>query len=115
MRYASDDMGTVMEQIAFLMHLKKGMETEYRRRHDAIWPELRTALSDAGICDYSIFLDHETGNLFAVLRLHPDNTRGMLPQLPVMRRWWDYMADLMDVDATNKPIERTLVPVFHMD
>lgn len=32
-----------------------------------------------------------------------------------MRRWWDYMADLMDVDTTNKPIERTLVPMFHLD
>lgn len=104
-----------MEQVAFLMHLKKGNEAEYRRRHDEIWPELKAALSDAGICDYSIFLDEPTGNLFAVLRLKPDNTRETLPGLPVMRRWWDYMGDLMDVDTTNKPIERALVPMFHMD
>lgn len=104
-----------MDQVAFLMHLKKGNEAEYRRRHDEIWPELKAALSDAGIVDYSIFLDTETGNLFAVLRLKPDNTRETLPHLPVMRRWWDYMADLMDVDSTNKPIERALQPVFHMD
>lgn len=104
-----------MEQLAFLMHLKKGNEAEYRRRHDEIWPELSAALQDAGIRDYSIFLDEETGNLFAVLRLTPDNTREVLPGLPVMRRWWDYMADLMDVDSTNKPIERALTPVFHMD
>ncbi len=104
-----------MEQVAFLMHLKKGNEAEYRRRHDEIWPELKNALSDAGICDYSIFLDEATGNLFAVLRLKPDNTRHNLPSLPVMRRWWDCMADLMDVDSTNKPIERALLPVFHMD
>jgi L-rhamnose mutarotase len=104
-----------MEQVAFLMHLKPGMEAEYRRRHDAIWPELKAALSDAGIRDYSIFLDQATGNLFAVLRLTPGNTREKLPKLAVMRRWWDAMADLMDVDATNKPVERTLVPMFHMD
>jgi len=103
-----------MEQIAFLMHLKPGNEAEYRRRHDAIWPELKAALSDAGISDYSIFLDQDTGNLFAVMRVRPENSREALPQLPVMRRWWDYMADLMDVDATNKPIERSLVPMFHM-
>jgi L-rhamnose mutarotase len=104
-----------MEQIAFLMRLKSGNEREYRRRHDEIWPELASALTRAGIRDYSIFLDEETLNLFAVLRLTPDNTRSELPSLPIMRRWWDFMADLMEVDETNKPIERALTPVFHMD
>lgn len=104
-----------MEQIAFLMRLKSGNEREYRRRHDEIWPELTSALTRAGIRDYSIFLDEETLNLFAVLRLTPDNARRELPSLPIMRRWWDFMADLMEVDETNRPIERALTPVFHMD
>ena len=104
-----------MEQIAFLMRLKPGNEAEYRKRHDEIWPELKDTLTKAGICDYSIFLERETGNLFAVLRLKSDNTRETLPTLPIMRRWWDHMADLMDVDPTNKPVERALVPLFHMD
>jgi L-rhamnose mutarotase len=104
-----------MEQVAFLMQLKPGFEAEYRKRHDEIWPELSAALTEAGIVDYSIFLDPETLGLFAVLRLKPDNRREVLPGLPIMRKWWDYMADLMDVDATNKPIERPLVRVFHMD
>jgi L-rhamnose mutarotase len=104
-----------MEKIAFLMRLKPGNEAEYRKRHDEIWPELKAALIAAGICDYSIFLDEKTLNLFAVLKLRPDNTRGALPGLPVMRRWWDYMADLMDVDETNKPIERPLTLMFHLD
>ncbi len=104
-----------MEQIAFLMRLKPGYEQEYRKRHDEIWPGLKAALTEAGIRDYSIFLDEQTLNLFAVLRLTPNNTRDVLPILPIMRRWWDYMADLMDVDATNKPFERALTRVFHMD
>jgi len=104
-----------MEQIAFLMRLKPGHESEYRRRHTEIWPELRAALTAAGVRDYSIFLDAVTLNLFAVLRLTPDGTREELPSLPVMRRWWDFMADLMEVDATNRPVERPLTPVFHMD
>ena len=104
-----------MEQIAFLMRLKPGHEAEYRKRHDEIWPELKEALRRAGIFDYSIFLDEQTSNLFAVLKLRPDNSRAELPALPIMRRWWNHMADLMDVDATNKPIERPLVRVFRMD
>ncbi len=104
-----------MEQIAFLMRLKSGCEQEYRRRHDEIWPELQAALSEAGIRDYSIFLDETTLTLFAVLRLMPDNRRDRLPSLPIMRRWWDSMAGLMEVDPTNKPIDRALTTVFHMD
>ena len=53
---------------AFRMQLKPGMAEEYRRRHDEIWPELAALLRDAGIHDYSIFLDPETNALFAVLK-----------------------------------------------
>jgi L-rhamnose mutarotase len=104
-----------MEQIAFVMRLEPGHEREYRRRHDEIWPELKAALTQAGIRDYSIFLDEVTLTLFAVLRLTPDNTCDRLPSLPIMRRWWDSMADLMEVDSTNRPIDQALTPVFHMD
>lgn len=104
-----------MEQIAFVMRLKPGCEQEYRRRHDEIWPELQAALTEAGIRDYSIFLDETTLTLFAVLRLMPDHTRDRLPSLPIMRRWWDSMAELMEVDPTNRPIDRALTAVFHMD
>ncbi|MGA7714034.1 MAG: L-rhamnose mutarotase [Rhizomicrobium sp.] len=104
-----------MDQIALLMRLKPGNETEYRKRHDEIWPELKKALIEAGIYDYSIFLDPQTLNLFAVLRLRPDNSRSELATQPIMRRWWDSMADLMYVDDTKKPIERPLTRVFHLD
>jgi L-rhamnose mutarotase len=104
-----------MQKIAFLMRLKPGVEAEYKKRHDEIWPELADALSAAGVRDYSIFLNEETLDLFAVLKLTPDNKRETLPHLPIMRRWWDSMADLMLVDETNRPIERSLTLVFHMD
>ena len=100
---------------AFRMKLKPGMEAEYRRRHDAIWPELTNLLHDAGIYDYSIFLDEGTMSLFAVLRLKPDNAKDALPLEPVMKRWWDYMADLMEVHPDNKPVEWPLKPVFYFE
>ncbi len=84
-----------MTSIAFRMQLKPGVSDEYRRRHDAIWPELVNALRDAGIYDYSIFLDPESNSLFAVLKLAPFHRRDSLPSQPVMQRWWAYMADLM--------------------
>ena len=103
-----------MASHAFRMQLKPGMAEEYRRRHDAIWPELADLLREAGIHDYSIFLDPETGALFATLKLRDDNRRDELPGHPVMRRWWDHMADIMEVEPDNKPREWPLVPMFHL-
>ncbi|HKE92916.1 MAG TPA: L-rhamnose mutarotase [Povalibacter sp.] len=100
---------------AFRMKLKPGTTDEYRRRHDEIWPELSQLLREAGIYDYSIFLDEETLHLFAVLKLRPDNRRDTLPQHPVMRRWWGYMADLMETHADQRPREWPLVPMFHLE
>ena len=100
---------------AFRMKLKPGNVEEYRRRHDAIWPELAGLLQAAGIHDYSIFLDEETLHLFAVLKLREPNQREQLPQHPVMRRWWEYMRDLMETHPDGRPREWPLAPMFHLD
>jgi L-rhamnose mutarotase len=100
---------------AFRMQLKPGNIAEYRKRHDEIWPELAQLLREAGIHDYSIFLDEETLQLFAVLKLRDDNRRDELPNHPLMRRWWDYMKDLMQTHPDGRPVEWPLVRVFHLD
>jgi len=98
---------------AFRMQLKPGVLDEYRARHDAIWPELSALLTASGISDYSIFLDEQTLSLFAVLKLADDNDREALPDHPVMKRWWDYMAPLMEVEPDNRPKEWPLPLIFH--
>ena len=80
---------------AFRMKLKPGTVAEYKRRHDEIWPELSQLLREAGIYDYSIFLDEEDMHLFAVLKLRANNKRELLPSHPVMRRWWVAVQDPM--------------------
>jgi len=100
---------------AFRMKLKPGTTAEYKRRHDEIWPELEQLLGDAGIYDYSIFLDEEDMHLFAVLKLKEVNKRDVLPGHPVMRRWWEYMQDLMYTQPDGRPNEWPLTPMFHLD
>jgi L-rhamnose mutarotase len=99
---------------AFRMQLLPGHVEEYKRRHDEIWPDLAAAISDAGIYDYSIFLDEQTLSLFAVLKLREGDRRDALPALPVMQRWWEYMAPLMQVQPDNRPVEWPLQQVFHL-
>jgi L-rhamnose mutarotase len=103
-----------MEQIAFRMMLNPGQAVEYRRRHDEIWPELVTLLQEAGISDYSIFLDPETNALFAVLRRADSHSMDALPQHEVMRRWWAFMGDIMATNPDSSPVVVPLQPVFHL-
>ncbi|MHA6325261.1 L-rhamnose mutarotase [Roseivivax sp. CAU 1753] len=103
-----------MEKYAFRMRLNPGCEEEYRKRHDAIWPELVALLQEAGVSDYSIHLDRETGLLFAVLWRTEDHGMEALPEHPVMRRWWAHMADIMETHPDNEPVAVPLECVFHM-
>ena len=97
------------------MFLNPGMEAEYQKRHDEIWPELSALLKDAGISDYSIHLDEETNVLFGVLWRRKDHTMDDLPNHPVMQRWWAHMADIMRVNEKSEPIAVPLKTVFHME
>ena len=104
-----------MKRAAFVMKLKKGFESEYKKRHDDIWPELSEELTKAGVSDYSIFLDESTLTLFAVQKLSDDNTAADLPESKIVRKWWDFMADIMEVSPDNSPVCIPLSDVFHMD
>lgn len=103
-----------MEKYAFRMQLNPGAQGEYIRRHAAIWPELLDLLRGAGVQDYSIHLDPETNALFGVLWRKPDHGMAALPDHPVMRRWWAFMADLMATHPNNEPIAVPLHCVFQM-
>ncbi len=104
-----------MLRAAFKMKLKEGFEEEYKRRHDEIWPELIKELEDAGVSDYSIYLDEETNILFAFQKLKDHNQSSNLPNTEVVKKWWAYMGDIMDTNPDNSPIAIDLKEVFHMD
>lgn len=103
-----------MERHAFRMVLNPGCAAEYKRRHDEIWPELVDLLRAAGVSDYSIWLDVETGILFGILSRRPDHGMADLPQTEVMKRWWAHMADIMQTHPDNEPVAVPLVPMFHL-
>jgi L-rhamnose mutarotase len=104
-----------MIRLAFKMKLKPGAAAEYKKRHDAIWPELVTELNMAGISDYSIFLDEETLTLFAVQALDDTNSGSALPNSPIVRKWWEFMAPLMETHPDSSPVTQPLPEVFRLD
>jgi L-rhamnose mutarotase len=43
-------------RVCFTLQVDPARLDEYRERHAAVWPEMLTALRDAGWTDYSLFL-----------------------------------------------------------
>jgi L-rhamnose mutarotase len=104
----------VPDRIAFRMNLYPGQAAEYEKRHDEIFPELVAALKQAGIADYSIWLDPEDHHLFAILTRSDDHKLDQLPDQEVMQRWWKFMGDIMASNVDNSPLQIPLRRVFYL-
>ncbi|MDB2448684.1 L-rhamnose mutarotase [bacterium] len=100
---------------ASVMQLYPGYEDEYRKRHDALWPELEAHLKDCGIRNYHIFLQPQTLQLFACFETADGLDETALKAHPVMQRWWQYMADIMETQpASPEPKATPLTEVFYL-
>ncbi len=97
------------------MRLKPGMEEEYRKRHDKIWPELTQQLRQEGVYDYSIFLDRDTNTLVGVQKNRGIAGSQEMGDNELVRKWWDYMADIIDVNPDNSPVTVELPEMFYME
>lgn len=105
-------MPEATETVAFRMTLDPGQADDYRRRHDAIWPDLVDELRARGVVDYRIFLDPETNALFAVMTRRRDHTLDALADTDVMRRWWAMMGDIMQTHPDRSPVQIALKEMF---
>lgn len=99
---------------AFRMSVHKGQEDEYVRRHNPIWQELADTLAAHGVRTYSIFLDRQTGDLFAYAEIESEERWSAIAQTDVCRRWWRHMQELMPSQPGGEPISRPLAEVFRL-
>ena len=104
-----------MKRVAFTMKLKPGMKEEDQKRHDQIWPELIGLLKGSGVSDYSIYLDESTNTLFACQKVSGEGGSQDLGANPTVKKWWAYMADIMETNPDNSPVTEYIDEVFHMD
>ena len=104
-----------MQRLAFKMLLNEGQKKEYIKRHDEIWPELKQLLKDAGVSEYSIFLDEETNTLFAFQKVSGDGGSQDLGQTEIVKKWWAFMKDIMKSNPDNSPVTVPLEEVFYME
>jgi len=104
-----------MKRFGFKMKMVPGFREEYKKRHDEIWPELKKLLKDAGIGNYSIFLDEETNTLFAYQEQSGASSSQDLGSTEIVQKWWKYMSDIMETNPDNSPISIPLEQVFYME
>lgn len=100
---------------AFKMKLYPGQAEEYERRHNLLWPEMRDMIHEYGGTNYSIFLDKETLTLFGYIEIESEERWAESADTAINRKWWDYMADIMETNPDNSPVQTDLKLVFHLD
>lgn len=103
------------KRFSFKMKLIPGNKEEYKKRHSEIWPELVELLKAEGIANYSIFLDEETSTLFAYQEQSGVSSSQDLGKTDIVKRWWKYMADIMETNPDNSPVTIPLDHVFYME
>jgi L-rhamnose mutarotase len=104
-----------MAHYAWILEVRPGYEDEYKKRHDAIWPDLSRDIREAGMLNYSIFRHGLT--LFGYFECEDlDHTIATLGKSDAMARWGEYMAPIMKVEVDTARNFPFLLPLqWHQD
>tara|TARA_B100000965_G_C19485370_1_gene710526 strand:+ start:323 stop:622 length:300 start_codon:yes stop_codon:yes gene_type:complete len=99
------------------MTLKEGKLSEYKKKHDEVWPEITEALTNAGVTNYSIYYDKDDNALIEYMELKDNNTFDQIEELEILKKWNIYMKDLIETKSSEDAtaIQKELLEVFHHD
>ena len=104
-----------MERVCFTFEIRPGTEEEYRRRHDAIWPEMVAAIRASGFRNHTLF--RRGLQVIAYAECDPDTPTAFaaLGAREVSARWAEWFEDLI-VTRTGAGGELiTYDEVWHLD
>ncbi|MCI0397738.1 MAG: L-rhamnose mutarotase [Chloroflexi bacterium] len=107
-----------MKRVGFLLKVKQDKIVEYKKHHEAVWPEMLDALRRNGWHNYSLFMG-EDGLLFGYFET-PESFQAALAGMAkeeINARWQEFMAPYFESvggrHADEMMIE--LAEVFHLD
>ena len=99
----------------FKMKLYPGMEEEYKKRHNELWDEMKDMIHEHGGKNYSIFLDRDTNMLFGYIEIENEEKWKKGAETAINRKWWHYMADIMETNEDESPVSWDLNLMFPLD
>lgn len=107
-----------MQRVGFLLKVKEDKIEEYKRHHEAVWPEMLDALRRNGWHNYSLFMA-EDGLLFGYFEAEEsfEASQAGMAQEEVNTRWQEFMAPFFEAPPGSRPDETMveLEEVFHLD
>lgn len=104
-----------MERYAWKAILKDGKKEEYIRRHNEIWEELVEVLKNAGIENYSIWVNGNELFGYYECKKGVDFAAKTQAQSPVVEKWNEYMKEVMDMPLDEKTGAQPLLEeVFYL-
>ncbi len=99
----------------FKMKLYDGMEKEYEKRHNELWQDMKDMIHEYGGKNYSIFWDKDTNILFGYIEIEDEEKWNASAETEVCRRWWHFMANVMETNPDESPVSVDLKMMFHLD
>jgi L-rhamnose mutarotase len=107
-----------MKRVAFLLKVKEDKIDEYKKHHEAVWPEMLAALGRTGWRNYSLFMRPD-GLLFGYFET-PESFQAALAgmaQEDINAKWQEFMVPYFEglggAHADQSMVE--LQEVFHLD
>lgn len=100
-------------RVTFMMRLKPGALAEYKRQHDAIWPELVDEIRACGIKSMTTVQDGDMLVLFS--EVESDDAWDRLWHSDVHMRWGKVMDPLMAIRDDGIVDSKPMNEVFHLD
>ena len=76
---------------------------------------MEETIHEYGGKNYTIFLDKQTLTLFGYIEIESEEKWAESANTEICKKWWDYMADIMEANSDNSPVSIDLKEVFHLD
>jgi len=104
-----------MERLCFTFTIRPGTEDEYQRRHDEIWPELVTAITESGFTNYSLFRRDLQVTAYAECMPDVATVFQRLGGYEVNQRWSKWFEDVIDSLTDSDGNVYRADEVWHLD
>ena len=102
-----------MERVCFLLQVDPKRLDEYKERHRNVWPEMQSALREAGWGNYSLFLGND-GLLVGYVETEDfEAAQRAMAGTDVNDRWQKQMAEFFGERADEGLVR--LEEVFHLE
>ena len=107
-----------MKRVGFILKVRQDRLEEYKKHHEAVWPDMLEALKRQGWNNYSLFL-RDDGLLFGYFEAANDfksSLDGMNGE-GINAKWQDFMAPFFENLGGGHPDKGMLElqEIFHLD